>query len=136
MKNIVITGATGGVGSMLAKGLAKNGHRICCLGRNELLLNELVQFIKNEGGSASYKIADMMDGETVSMVGNQLINELSCIDVWINNVGVNNHNAIGPTSELKPENWWTEVSLNLYTAFVGTRTGINLITDKNYGYIR
>ena len=126
MKKIVITGASGGVGSMLAKGLAGNGHHIICLGRNKKKLAALVNEIKLNGGNASFEVVDMMISNLVAEVGDKLIKDLGNIDVWINNVGVNNHNAIGPTWELKPENWWNEVSLNLYTTFVGTRVAINL----------
>lgn len=135
MKNIVITGATGGVGSLMAKGLAKQGHHIICLGRNKERLIELMEEIRSEGGNASFEVADMMNNEEVIEAGKRIINSLSRIDVWINNVGVNNHNAIGPTWELTPENWWSEVSLNLYTAYVGTRTAINLMKENNSGYI-
>ncbi|WP_298367444.1 SDR family oxidoreductase [uncultured Lutibacter sp.] len=135
MKKIVITGASGGVGSMLAKGLAGNGHHIICLGRNKKKLTALVNEIKLNGGNASFEVVDMMISNLVAEVGDKLIKDLGNIDVWINNVGVNNHNAIGPTWELKPENWWNEVSLNLYTTFVGTRVAINLMKKHNYGYI-
>jgi short-subunit dehydrogenase len=135
MKNIVITGATGGVGSMLAKGFAKLNHHIICLGRNEARLKELVNSIHSDDGSASYVLADMSKENEVLAAGQKIIDDHLKIDVWINNVGVNNHNAIGPTWELEPENWWNEVSLNLYTAFLGTRTAINLMKDNNAGYI-
>lgn len=134
-KNIVITGASGGVGSMLSKGLAKSGHHIICLGRKEGVLKELVKGIQADSGNASFEIVDMMSNEQVVSVGEKILKDLGKIDVWINNVGVNNHNAIGPTWEIEPKNWWTEVSLNLYTAFIGTRTAINLMKQENSGYI-
>ena len=135
MKNIVVTGATGGVGSMLVTGLAKKGHHIICLGRKAGRLEELVSTVNAQGGSASYAVADMMNDHMVLAAGESIVRDRSSIEVWINNVGVNNHNAIGPTWELEPEHWRTEVALNLYTAFIGTRTAINLMKDKNFGYI-
>ncbi|WP_299554121.1 SDR family oxidoreductase [Seonamhaeicola sp.] len=134
-QNIVITGATGGVGSLTAKGLAEIGHHMVCLGRNKEKLEALVKEIQSNGGSASYQVADMSNEKEVREAGQSIIEELEIIDVWINNVGVNNHNAIGPTWELEPKNWWTEVSLNLYTAFLGTRIAINLMKERNAGYI-
>ena len=134
-KRIVITGASRGVGAMLAKGLAKNGHHIICLSRSEKSLVKLVNSIKSEGGSASFEVVDMMNDQMVLDAGDRIIKDLGSIDVWINNMGVNNHNAIGPTWELKTEHWWTEVSLNLYTSLIGTHTAINLMKARNYGYI-
>ncbi|TYA78735.1 SDR family NAD(P)-dependent oxidoreductase [Seonamhaeicola marinus] len=133
-KNIVITGATGGVGSMMAKGLSKDFHSIC-LGRNKEKLEALVKDIQTEGGTASYETADMSKAEEVAEAGDRIVSSVGAIHAWINNVGVNNHNAIGPTWELEPENWWTEVALNLNTAFIGTRTAINVMKQQSKGYI-
>lgn len=135
MKNILITGASGGVGGMLAKGLAKNGHHIICLGRKEDRLIKLVEVIKARGGSASHVVADMMDEKAIQHAGESIIQDVGSIEVWINNVGVNNHNAIGPSWELEAKNWWTEVSLNLYTAYLGSMAAIRLMKGKDYGYI-
>ena len=135
MKNIVITGASGGVGGMLAKGLAKKGHHIICWGRNTEALESLVTNIQEHGGKASMAIADMMDAQGVMDTAKKVMRDQGSVDVWINNVGVNNHHAIGPTWELEPAEWWREVSLNLYTAFVGTRTAIKLMKDDQRGYI-
>lgn len=135
MKNILITGASGGVGGMLAKGLAQKGHHTICLGRKEDRLVNLVEEINTQGGSASHVVADMMDEEAVQKAGEKIVQDIGSIEVWINNVGVNNHNAIGPTWELEAKNWWTEVSLNLYTAYLGSMTAIRLMKAKNYGYI-
>lgn len=138
-KIIVITGASGGVGGMLAKGLAKKGNHVVCLGRNKANLETLVNHIntqaKENKGSASYEQVDMMNNDEVKVIGEKIKQEFDSIDVWINNVGVNNHNAIGPTWELSPENWWHEVSLNLYTAYLGTSTAINLMKSNNSGYV-
>ncbi|MEM6800417.1 MAG: SDR family oxidoreductase [Bacteroidota bacterium] len=135
MKNILITGATGGVGGMLAKGLARNGHHVICLGRGEGRLLELLSEIKAFGGSASYVLADMMKDQMLREAEEKIICEWGSIEVWINNVGVNNHNAIGPSWELEAADWWKEVSLNLYTAYLGSRTAIRLMKEKNYGYV-
>lgn len=135
MKNIVITGASKGVGAMLAKGLAKKGHHIICISRGGKELASVVNNIKSAGGSASYEVVDMMNDQMVDDAGIKISKECGGIDVWINNVGVNNHNAIGPTWDISPEHWRTEVSLNLYTAFYGTRTAIKQMKERNSGYI-
>lgn len=135
MNNILITGASGGVGGMLAKGLAQKGHHIICLGRKEDRLVKLVEEIKAQAGSASHVVADMMDEEAIRKAGEKIMQEVESIEVWINNVGVNNYNAIGPSWELEAKNWLTEVSLNLYTAYLGSMAAIRLMKAKNYGYI-
>ncbi|NIJ44864.1 short-subunit dehydrogenase [Wenyingzhuangia heitensis] len=136
-KIIVITGAAGGVGSLLAKGLAKKGHHIVCVGRSEAGVKKLADTINAniKEGSASIALADMSEPKQVDECAKTISKEFDGFDVWINNVGVNNHNAIGPSWELEPQNWWTEVNLNLYTAYLGTRAAISCMKDKNKGYI-
>ncbi|KAA1242138.1 SDR family oxidoreductase [Aquimarina sp. RZ0] len=138
-KTIVITGAGSGIGKQLALGLANIGNCIICLGRSEQKLLNTIKEIKSvtskSGGHAAYFVTDMMKKDQVTDVGEKIIKQYKTIDVWINNVGVNNHNAIGPTWELDPENWWTEVSLNLHTMFLGSHTAINLMRKNNAGYI-
>ncbi|MEM9528271.1 MAG: SDR family oxidoreductase, partial [Bacteroidota bacterium] len=104
-------------------------------GRNKYRLSALVNHIKAEGGEAAFEVADMMNDQMVAAAGRAFIDKFGAIDVWINNVGVNNHNAIGPTWKLEPTNWWNEVSLNFYTAFIGTHIAINLMKERNFGYV-
>ncbi len=105
VKYIVITGATGGVGGMLSKGLVAQGHHIICLGRSRKRLEDLVSQLRSEGHKASLVLADMMDQQNVEEAGANILSDHGQIDVWINNVGVNNHNAIGPCWELEPQDW-------------------------------
>lgn len=136
---IVVTGASGGVGSMLALGLAQKGNHVVCLGRNQKALSTLVEKINKltlpMNGSASFWVLDMMDPNAVKRIGQAIFDELTKIDVWINNVGVNDHNALGPTWELTPENWLNETNQNIYPTLNGTVTAINLMKKKNAGYI-
>lgn len=138
-KIIVITGASGGVGSMLALGLAKNGNHVVCLGRRREPLVKLTREIDSQterlGGGASFEVVDMMQADAVKPAGERIIEKHGRIDVWINNVGVNNHDAIGPAWEVSPENWWNEVSSNLFTAYLGTTTAINLMKENGVGYV-
>lgn len=76
-KKIVITGASGGVGTMLALGLAKKGAFIICLGRNEENLKKIVAKIKTEtstfGGNASYAVADMTNEKSVTDAAEKIL---------------------------------------------------------------
>ncbi|WP_440875948.1 SDR family NAD(P)-dependent oxidoreductase [Thalassotalea sp. PLHSN55] len=136
-KVIVITGAAGGVGSMLALGLAKKSYHIVCLGRSARALAELVDNINStiKACRTSYYVVDMMDTGAVENVCQAINETYPKVDVWINNVGVNNHNAIGPTWELDAKNWWNEVSLNLFTCYQGTAAAIRLMKQNNSGYV-
>ncbi|MBX2817569.1 MAG: SDR family oxidoreductase [Saprospiraceae bacterium] len=134
-KRIVITGATGGIGSMLAQGLAANGHHLLCVGRNARQLDVIVEKIKNSGGWAAPFVADLRDEEQVTNATQKMIQDGSEIDGWINNVGANDLEAIGPTWTINPKRWWGEVSTNLYTAFLGTHAAIHCMKANRRGVV-
>ncbi|WP_111980141.1 SDR family NAD(P)-dependent oxidoreductase [Algibacillus agarilyticus] len=138
-KIIVITGAAGGVGSMLAIALAKQGNHIICLGRSSKNLAALTQQINQlsptTGGSASFEQLDMLNAEAITQVSQKIYTQFGRFDAWINNVGVNNHNAIGPSWTLAAENWWAEVEQNLKTSYLGASAAIKLMQAQPSGYV-
>lgn len=73
--NILITGATRGIGKAIALKLKKDGHKIFAIARNENLLKDF----------DSYFVADLAKPEDILKAGN-FIKE-SKIDVLINNAG-------------------------------------------------
>ena len=139
MKVIVITGAAGGVGSMLANGLAKSGNHIVCLGRKADALEKLVAEVNVEasefGGAASFEVVDMVDAQTVQNVAQKIAADFGRIDVWINNAGANFHDAIGPLWELKTQAVYDEMSANFFTAYIGSAAAVNAMKEQDSGYI-
>ena len=53
-KVALITGASRGIGTYIAKSLAKRGCRIVAIARDKDKLSTLCQEIENQGGNASY----------------------------------------------------------------------------------
>lgn len=56
--NIVITGATSGIGQQLALDYAEQGHRVIACGRNQETLQQLTQKYPDRIGSLAFDIAD------------------------------------------------------------------------------
>ncbi|MGL6313869.1 SDR family NAD(P)-dependent oxidoreductase [Vibrio sp. WXL103] len=135
---IVITGSTGGVGQLIARGLGSKNRHIICVGRNEsLLINQVNELASTSSPDAkfSYRVTDMMDAAHVEDVARSIFTEFGQIDMWINNVGVNNTKAMGPTWEVEHSEWLKEVELNLFTAFAGTAAAIKVMKDQPKGYV-
>lgn len=136
---IVITGATGGIGQLLVNGLQSVERHLVCVGRRESALSDLVERVKCENGLAdehiSYQVADMSSSIDVEMAATKIKSSLGRVDLWINNVGVNNHDAMGPSWELESDEWFKEVQLNLFTSYLGSRAAINLMKSQQRGYV-
>ena len=93
-KIIVITGATGVLGAVIAKYLARQGANIIALGRNKYKVNHLVNEIKEEGGIAAPALADVTNEEQLNVVQQQLKRQFGKIDILINAAGGNMPGAI------------------------------------------
>ncbi|WP_214766087.1 MULTISPECIES: SDR family NAD(P)-dependent oxidoreductase [unclassified Exiguobacterium] len=84
--NILITGATDGIGLETAKMLAEQGHTILLHGRNKKKLTAVCKTLKNS--TIVPFVADLSRLIEVKRLAEQLSHEVSRIDVLINNAGV------------------------------------------------
>lgn len=87
-KRILLTGATGGIGELIAMKLAKKGAILALVGRSSTKLTALQLSIQEEGGKAFYITADLnMPGVTKRVI-TEAKHHLGEIDVLINNAGI------------------------------------------------
>ncbi len=101
-KNILITGSTDGIGKLAAIKLAKEGHAIFVHGRNEEKLATTISEIKEETQNENISgfVSDFSDLDAVKQMAQKIKNEVTHIDILINNAGVfkspAHHNNSGP----------------------------------------
>lgn len=86
-KHILITGASGGLGSALAKLLADRGARLAVSSRSEKALNELISQMPQKE-SALAITADLSKPGEADRLAQEALVALGRIDVLINNAGV------------------------------------------------
>lgn len=93
MKNILITGATSGIGKELAIQFAAQGNKVGLMGRRTEKLEKLkVQIGKN----AFIRTLDVTDLETAKDVYEDLAEEMGGVDIFILNAGVGIAKTIAP----------------------------------------
>lgn len=85
-KVIILTGATGTLGSSLAISLANAKAKIVILGRTQSLLNSLLETLSSKTETAAH-VVDVMDREALEQVKTKVINQFGHIDILINAVG-------------------------------------------------
>lgn len=87
-KVIVITGAGGGFGRLVAEKTAALGARVVASDVNEVGLKETTDAIAGSGGSALGVVADVTDREQMIALAREAVRACGAIDVMVNNAGV------------------------------------------------
>tara|TARA_R110000868_G_scaffold56546_5_gene175000 strand:- start:1543 stop:2379 length:837 start_codon:yes stop_codon:yes gene_type:complete len=124
-KVIVITGAGGGFGRLIAQKAAALGGKIVCADIDETGLIETVRGISAQEGVASYVVASVAVLEQMQAVAAHAIKTHGAIDVMVNNAGTMplaffaDHKAAG-------EAWSRCIDVN----FKGVLNGITCVYDQ------
>jgi len=98
-KTIIITGSTDGIGKLAAIQLAKDGHEVYIHGRNPEKLANVITEIQEVSNNQHIKgfAADVSTVAAVKQLAADITNEVSKIDVLINNAGVYNSKVSNST---------------------------------------
>jgi NAD(P)-dependent dehydrogenase (short-subunit alcohol dehydrogenase family) len=88
MKTALVTGATDGVGRLVARRLAADGWRVIAHGRSTERGATLVKEIEAAGGTASFVKADLASLAEVHMLAAAVKNETAALQLLINNAGI------------------------------------------------
>ena len=97
-KRILITGASGGLGSALVKLIAQQNVRLAVTSRSETALDELISKLPHREHAVAITADLAQPGEAVRLV-DEAISALGHIDVLINNAGVGYFALMAEASE-------------------------------------
>ena len=95
-KVAVITGGTGVLGSVMAKGMADAGAHVMIIGRRVDAGEKVVGEIQKAGGKATFFQADVLNKEELQKIKTQILSTAGTIDILINGAGGNMPGATIP----------------------------------------
>lgn len=87
-KNVIISGASSGIGRAVAEHLAARGARVGLLARDGAKLAELALRISSAGGSAAYATADVTDAAATRAALASIESAIGATDVVLANAGI------------------------------------------------
>ena len=86
--NIVITGASSGIGEALCKYYARPGVTLCLLAQNKAALDEVASICAQQGARTFVYCADVSDAAQMNEVNRNIIAETGLPDIVIANAGI------------------------------------------------
>jgi short-subunit dehydrogenase len=112
-KNIVITGASSGIGATLALQLGAAGHRVALAARREAELEEVAA---RAGAGAIVVPTDVTRRGDVERLRDRAIEAFGHVDVWVNNAG---RGITRPVLELTDDELDLMMTVNVKSALYG-----------------
>jgi 3-oxoacyl-[acyl-carrier protein] reductase len=129
----LVTGASGVLGSAIARRLARGGVRVAChYHANQARADALVAEIRAGGGGASAVSADLTVPEAVEAMAAQVAKEWGRIDILVNNAGINRDTLV---LRMDAADWDAVISTNLRSAFLCSRAVIRTMMRQRFGRI-
>jgi citronellol/citronellal dehydrogenase len=138
-KVAIITGASRGLGKILALSFAREGARVVVAARSEVdnerlpgTIYQTAEEIKAAGGYALPVKCDVTSEESVSEMVRGALREYGRVDVLVNNAGTA---APGPIMDLTLKRWELVLRVNLTGAFLCSKAVLPAMIERQSGSI-
>ena len=126
----LVTGASGGIGSAIARSLAAQGARLALSGSNA---DKLAAFAAELGGDHVQIVCNLSDPAAVDALVGQAVEALGGkLDILVNNAGVTRDNL---AMRMKDEEWEDVIRINLEAAFRLARAACRPMMKARFGRI-
>lgn len=128
-KTALITGASGGIGSAIAKNLSQQGAHVVLHGTRAGRLEELASEI---GSNVSVVTANLSDRDAVGSLVAEAAKATGAIDILVNNAGITRDNLF---MRMKDEEWDDVLEVNLTSSMLLCRSAIRAMMKARWGRI-
>ncbi|MDB5738039.1 MAG: 3-oxoacyl-[acyl-carrier protein] reductase [Sphingomonas bacterium] len=126
----LVTGASGGLGSEIARALAAQGAKVALSGTREAVLAEVAATLPGDPVTLA---CDLSDPAAVDALVPRAVEALGGrIDILVNNAGITRDNL---AMRMKDEEWQSVISVNLEAAFRLIRAAARPMMKQRFGRI-
>lgn len=125
----LVTGASGGIGSAIAKALAGQGARVALSGTREDALKAVAAEL---GADHAILPCNLSDAAAVDALVPAAVEKLGQLDILVNNAGVTRDNL---AMRMKDEEWDQVIRVNLEAAFRLCRAALKPMMRAKFGRI-
>jgi 3-oxoacyl-[acyl-carrier protein] reductase len=131
-KVAIVTGASRGIGRVIAVALVEQGAKVVASARNAEALENLIAEIKAQGGDAVAVAGDVTLQEDANNLVQQAVATYGQVDILVNNAGITRD---GLLLRMKNEDWDAVLDTNLKGAFLCTRAVAKVMSKQRSGRI-
>jgi NAD(P)-dependent dehydrogenase (short-subunit alcohol dehydrogenase family) len=129
----IVTGASAGLGTEFAHGLAEAGVRVVVAARREELLDQVASELRETHGAEAIAVpTDVADELSVAKLVKATVDAFGTVDILVNNAGAT---VLKPLQEHTLEDWQQVVGVNLTGAFLACREVARVMVPKRAGSI-
>lgn len=131
---VLITGASRGIGSAIAKLFARHDASVVINGRDDSALNEVRDEIRKLGAKVMCVNADVTDYEQVQKMRVAIEQKMGPVDTVVANVG-GDYMISGPFENISEDEWNTLVNGNLTSTFITIKSFLPGMKQRKTGNI-
>ncbi|GHE04065.1 short-chain dehydrogenase [Defluviimonas sp. 20V17] len=132
MTNIVITGASAGVGRAVVRRFAETGNNLTLIARNETRLKAAAEEVRKAGGNALIMPLDVADADALDHAADEAEKAFGPIDIWINVAMVT---VISPVAKMTPEEYRRVTEVTYLGTVNGTLSALKRFNRRGRGTI-
>ncbi|TLD81053.1 3-oxoacyl-ACP reductase FabG [Helicobacter sp. MIT 05-5293] len=132
-KNVLITGASKGIGAQIAKTLAEYGLKVWINYRSKPELAENVkEIIESAGGKAAIIKFDATNEEDFIASLKVIVESDGKLDYLVNNAGITNDKL---ALRMSIDDFQSVIDANLKSCFIGCREALKLMSKQRFGSV-
>ena len=129
---VLVTGATGGLGTAMCRKLHGDGYRVVGNFHTKEKADKWGAAMKNDGCDVALFYGDVSDFGSAGEMIREIETQVGSIDILVNNAGITRD---GRLINMKPEDWHAVISTNLNSVFNCTRHVIEGMMSRKFGRI-
>jgi NAD(P)-dependent dehydrogenase (short-subunit alcohol dehydrogenase family) len=129
----IITGASKGIGRVMAERFAREGARVVCAARTAPLVEEAAAAIREGGGTAAAAVGDAATESGAQAIVDAALKTYGRVDLLVNNAG--DGGPTKPIQEYTTEEWFYTINSCLTSSYMCIRFAVPHMIDAGGGAI-
>jgi acetoacetyl-CoA reductase len=131
-RTVLVTGATGGLGTAMCKKLYKDGFNVVGNYHTKEKADKWIEDMQKEGFNIRLFYGDVSDFDSAGEMVKKIEAEVGTIDTLVNNAGITRDSRL---VNMKKDDWYNVINTNLNSVFNCTKHVIDGMIERKFGRI-